>query len=115
VGKFKAGKECLKVTITYADREPLVYEAKYGELKLFPLEVGQRAKLHLEPARGLDVGSGKGKVHEGTAIGGVVGIIIDTRGRQPFEIPTDPHQRVAKLQEWMKALNAYPEEMYSMK
>ncbi|MBN2382425.1 glutamate mutase L [bacterium] len=115
VGKFKEGKECLKVKITYTDREPIEYEAKFGEIKLFPLEVGQRAKLHLEPARGLDVGSGKGKIHEGTAIGGVVGIIIDCRGRQPFEIPTDAHQRVSKLQEWMKSLNAYPEEIYSLK
>ncbi|MFC1851047.1 glutamate mutase L [candidate division CSSED10-310 bacterium] len=114
VGKSKPGKDCLHYKITYPDGKVKEDTAHYGEMKLYPLEVGQRAQLHLEPVRGFNVGAGKGKVREGTAIGGVVGIIIDCRGRQPFEVPTDPHKRVEKLQEWMKAINAYPEELYSI-
>jgi len=39
----------------------------------------------------------------------VVGIIIDCRGR-PFVLPIDTGERVTKLKEWMKELDAYPLE-----
>lgn len=115
VGKGKDGKECLNVVITYPDGKKQEYAAKFGELKLFPLPVGTRAKLHLEPKRGFDIGAGKGKPREGTAIGGVVGIVIDCRGRRPFEVPTEAAKRVEKLREWMRAIDAYPEELYKFK
>jgi len=41
--------------------------------------------------------------------GGVVGIILDGRGR-PFDLPTDPKIRVAKLKEWMIELDIYAKE-----
>jgi hypothetical protein len=34
--------------------------------------------------------------------------MVDTRGR-PFVLPTDASQRVAKLNKWAKAFDAYPE------
>ena len=41
--------------------------------------------------------------------GGVVGIILDGRGR-PFVLPTEEKERVAKLKEWMTLLDIYPNE-----
>ena len=41
--------------------------------------------------------------------GGVVGIILDGRGR-PFDLPTDPKTRVSRLKEWMLELDIYPKE-----
>jgi hypothetical protein len=55
------------------------------------------------------MGQGKGKRVRGTANGGLVGIVIDARGR-PMELPEDPIERVRKLSEWLVALNVYPEE-----
>ncbi len=42
---------------------------------------------------------------------GMVGIILDCRGRQPFALPEDAGRtRIQKLKEWALALDAYPTE-----
>ena len=51
---------------------------------------------------------GKGKEREVTLRGGVVGLIFDGRGRQPFGLPEDRTKRIAKLGEWNEALDIYP-------
>jgi len=36
--------------------------------------------------------------------GGVVGVIVDARGR-PLQLPAEPTTRLSRLQEWLRALN----------
>ena len=59
-------------------------------------------------ARGFDLGQGKGTAVGCQVSGGVTGIIIDARGRQPFAISTDKSERIECLTRWIKALDAYP-------
>jgi uncharacterized protein (TIGR01319 family) len=80
---------------------------KFGEMMLFPLEVFKKAKLVFEPTRSFDVGHGNGKTLETEIEGGVVGIILDGRGR-PLQIPTENVARVEALTKWFDALNMYP-------
>ena len=54
----------------------------------------------------LDIGSGPGKRWSGSLKTGVVGIVIDTRGR-PIIIPQQ--DRTATLQQWVEALDEYPQ------
>jgi hypothetical protein len=61
----------------------------------------------LTPARGWDVGAGKGHAVEATLRGGTGGVILDGRGR-PLELPANDRERVARLVEWGAALEAYP-------
>jgi hypothetical protein len=68
-----------------------------------------KAKATLNPARGFDIGKGKGAAITTDLEGGVVGIILDGRGR-PFDLPTEAQTRVAKLKEWMIELDIYPKE-----
>ena len=63
--------------------------------------------MKLQPSRRFDVGAGNGQAVEAEAMGGVVGLVVDTRGR-PLEIPTDAQQRVPQLTKWQAALDAYP-------
>ena len=58
---------------------------------------------------GFDVGAGKGKSLKAKLTGGMVGIIFDCRGRQPFVLPKEPQERIRKLVEWCEALDVYPE------
>ena len=53
----------------------------------------KKATLKLQPARRFDLGAGNGGAVEAEVTGGIVGLVIDTRGR-PLEIPTDSAQRV---------------------
>ncbi|HPD14291.1 MAG TPA: glutamate mutase L [Planctomycetota bacterium] len=76
-----------------------------GDIKLEPLGVGETAQLAANPARGVDLGQGRGKALEATVHGGVVGVILDARGR-PLVVPE--RNRAEIVNGWAKALNAYP-------
>ena len=41
--------------------------------------------------------------------GGVVGIILDARGRQPFNLIDNTEDRVSQLKEWSKETDEYPQ------
>ena len=107
VGVAKAGETCLSIEVRIAGNPPIVEDVPYGELRLYPLPLGEKASLKLQPSRRFDVGAGNGQTVEVEAMGGVVGLVIDTRGR-PLEIPADAQQRVAQLTKWQSALDAYP-------
>lgn len=84
-------------------------EVKYGEMALIPLGVGEKMKIKVKPEKNFDMGEGNGKEVTKEVEGGVVGLIIDARGRRPFTLPEDNKLRVEKLTEWNKVLGTYPE------
>ena len=107
IGIGKAGDTCLSIEINYSDRPVITEDIPFGDLRLYPLEIGEKASLKLQPSRRFDLGAGHGTPVETEATGGVVGLVIDTRGR-PLEIPSDSKQRVAQLTKWQDALGIYP-------
>ncbi|MEO0247291.1 MAG: glutamate mutase L [candidate division WOR-3 bacterium] len=111
VGIDKEGKECLSLTLVKEDGSKFEKKVTFGELLRIPMGVGEKAKAIIEPTKNFDVGAGKGKKVEAEVEGGVVGIIIDCRGR-PLNIPTDPKERVEKLSSWVRALDVYPLDIY---
>ena len=78
------------------------------ELRAYPLGIDQTAEIEVLPAKNFDVGAGKGKPIIKKVFGGVVGIVIDTRGN-PLHLQKIRHLRVEQLQRWAKAIDAYPE------
>ncbi len=111
VGKIKPGKTSLSAKIELPNGETFEEDIPFGEIRLIPLGVGEKAKATLTPGKGLDIGAGRNQVMETELHGGVVGIILDTRGRQPFALPVEASERVPLLLKWMKELKAYPEEL----
>ena len=107
IGKGNTGDECLAIEIS-GEEIPLTREdVPFGELRRYPLPLGEKATLKFQPSRRFDLGVGNGNPIETEAMGGVVGLVIDTRGR-PLEMPVDPEQRVAQLTKWHTALDTYP-------
>ncbi len=100
----KYGTPCL--SISYGEN---TRQVKYGEMALIPLGVGEKMEVKVKPEKGFDMGAGNGKEVVKTVEGGVVGLIIDARGRRPFTLPEDNKLRVEKLVEWNKVLGTYPE------
>ncbi|MBM3213780.1 methylaspartate mutase [Candidatus Poribacteria bacterium] len=78
-----------------------------GELRVWQLGVGEEAQLEFVPEGTFDLGAGRGRPVSLTVTGGVVGLIVDTRGR-PLHLPKDEAPRVAALQKWYQALDLYP-------
>jgi uncharacterized protein (TIGR01319 family) len=83
------------------------------EMKLFKLGIQPNGlpitvKATLEPERNYDVGGGKGIKIEKELHGGVVGIILDGRGR-PFDLSSlTEAERVSYLKTWIQELDIYP-------
>jgi uncharacterized protein (TIGR01319 family) len=74
-----------------------------GELKLLPLERGASAEVTARPARRYDCGEGPGREVRRTVTGGIVGLILDGRGR-PLHLPADDVARRALIRSWLDAL-----------
>jgi hypothetical protein len=115
VGEHKGNKSLMKYRIELPGGQSEEGELMAGTMKLIKLgfdeETGLplKAKAVLHPERGQDVGAGKAHMLETTVSGGVIGIILDGRGR-PFTPPEEDTLRVAKLKEWIKELDIYPEK-----
>ncbi len=113
VGEGKKGSDVMDYRIQLPDGE-VSGKLRFGEMKKFPLGIGEdglplKAKAVLEPSRHMDLGRGKGDKVEAELQGGVVGIILDGRGR-PFVLPEDNKERIESLKQWMTELDAYPKE-----
>ncbi len=76
-----------------------------GALMRFPLRPGEQARLTVHPMRAHDFGAGDGKPWQGRVVGGLLGLVFDTRGR-PVALPLDSKVRQAKLLEWLNTLGA---------
>ena len=107
IGVGNTGDECLIIEISGEGISPMNENIQFGELRCYPLPLGEKATLKLQPSRRFDLGAGNGNPIETEVIGGVVGLVVDTRGR-PLEISTDPELRVAQLTKWHTALDTYP-------
>jgi hypothetical protein len=106
-GTGTEGKACLSVEAAMPDGSKIQKDIDFGQILVIPLPDGEQAQLDLSPRSGFDLGVGSGKEMQVEVTGGVVGVIIDARGR-PLQLPQNDDQRVKKLQEWSAALDVYP-------
>jgi uncharacterized protein (TIGR01319 family) len=107
-GKSKPGKVCLKTSLRLPDGTAYQGELACGELMVIPLAQGETARASLIPARGMDIGAGKGVPMEREILGGAVGVVLDGRGRDPFEWSREVGRNRQRLKAWSGAINEYP-------
>ena len=106
VGKIKPNMIVMTAEITLSEGKPEHYIVKAGELLRIEVPF-EPVKAILTPGKGLDIGAGKGETIETTIYGGVVGLLLDGRGR-PFILPGSRTERIASLQKWSTSTNEYP-------
>ena len=106
----KHGTKCLDYVITYTNGNKIEDSLLLGELKVFDLKDGEKAEVEVTPARQFDVGEGSGKKIVKEIKSGVVGLVIDARGR-PLELKEGKGRKplAEVLSKWNKAFDAYPE------
>lgn len=103
-GYGQPGKVALKLKIDYANGNRQDMEVAFGSLQVIALPPGEKATLEIHPARQLDIGlgqPGRGALVE--VEGGLLGIIVDARGR-PLRLPTDGARRPAQIRQWLEDL-----------
>ena len=106
IGQDKPGERCFDYTIALPDGE-VKGTLKFGEIRLLPLGVKEEAMVRVKPARNMDLGAGRGESLERRVRGGVVGLMLDGRGR-PLRLPPRLEDRVRLLKRWHQELNLYP-------
>jgi hypothetical protein len=94
------GTPVIKARLTYEDGTDAHAEVKFGGLELLPLGMGQTARLALQPLHRSDIGNGPGRNATIQVAGGVMGVVIDARGR-PLVLPEDPVRRRELFKKWL--------------
>jgi hypothetical protein len=107
IGQGKDGERCADYEIAFPDGQIVKDQLTFGELRLFPLALNQKATITVQPAKLVSLGAGSGTPVTREVQGGVVGLILDGRGR-PLQLPVDQQARVAALTKWFKAVDLYP-------
>lgn len=107
IGQLKDGERLADYEVTFPDGRVVKDQLKMGELRLFPLGPNQKAKLTMQPAKNVNLGQGAGVFVSRDVQGGVVGLLLDGRGR-PLQLPVDEEARVAALTKWFHAVDLYP-------
>ena len=82
-------------------------ELKTGQIQCFPLREEELADIELMPTKGLDLGGGKGEKMNVCVGGGLVGLVIDARGRPLIIDQADEAKRFTQLMEWQQAMSLY--------
>jgi hypothetical protein len=107
MGTARIGTPILRVSMTFDGGNEIKQEVKHGSIAVFPLSIGQTAQLHLRPLHRFDVGmGGAGRGGSIRVTGGVLGVVIDARGR-PLRLPADSGRRRELFKKWQKTLSGY--------
>jgi hypothetical protein len=106
-GTLPRGEIALRVGIEYTNGRQVMVDVMSGSIEVIPLQTNEQALLSLFPAPTVDVGLGAGeRARAAEEIdGGLVGLIIDARGR-PLDLPGNDKERQARLLQWMQAIGA---------
>jgi hypothetical protein len=97
-GSAPEGTIALRATISFDDGRVLEAEVKAGSIEVIPLAPGRKASLEISFLRGMSLEPSKKGQAKIEARGGLIGIVLDTRGR-PLPLPS-PAQR-NKIQKWL--------------
>ncbi len=113
VGQPSRSGKLASISITMPDGQILEHKIDSGEISVVPLGVGEIASCTIQPASGrVDIGAGKGNTVDKQLHGGLVGIILDGRGR-PINMPETEFERVAKVTSWLESMKVYPADLIS--
>ena len=106
-GDLPTGQVALRVGIEYSNGRQVTAEVMSGSIEIIPLRINEQAMLTLYPVPTVDVGLGPGeRARAAEEIdGGLVGLVIDARGR-PLIFPTNEHERHARLVQWMQVFGS---------
>ena len=99
--KARYGAPILRVRLANPDGNESKFEIKQGSLTVLPVPPGQKWRVNLEPSHNTDIGmKSPGRGGSFNVYGGVLGTVIDARGR-PLVLPTDDARRRDLLKKWL--------------
>jgi hypothetical protein len=104
MASVRPGTPILRLKVVYESGDETSLEIKHGTLEALPIPMGEAAKLRLQPLHRSDVGmGGPGRGGSVRVVGGILGVIIDARGR-PTLLPKDLGRRRDLYKKWLWTL-----------
>jgi hypothetical protein len=104
IARVRPGTPVLRLRVTYSSGDETSLEIKQGTLEALPIPMGETARLRLQPLHRADVGmGGAGRGGSVKVVGGVLGVVIDARGR-PTLLPKDSSRRQELYKKWLWTL-----------
>ncbi|HPH94692.1 MAG TPA: glutamate mutase L [Anaerolineaceae bacterium] len=101
ISSAKYGSTILHARVELENGSENRVEVKQGSLMVLPVPNGQRARIHLDPLAHTDVGMNRsGRGGAVNVVGGVLGVVIDARGR-PLVLPPDDARRQDMIKKWL--------------
>ncbi len=97
-GQGRFGQTAARIKIS-GGGEAVNVQVPFGSIKVFPVAPDHEVKVTIQPAGGFDAGFGFGVSKTLTVGGGVVGLIVDARGR-PVAFPSNPAKRLKLVKQW---------------
>lgn len=96
VGNAKPGVPVMRIRIKMEDGSETTEVIKFGSLVRLPIPLGMKVSLHIQPLQRFSIGTGPGRGGRLDVRGGVLGVIVDARGR-----PIQLHQNAENGREWL--------------
>ncbi|HOE62518.1 MAG TPA: glutamate mutase L [Candidatus Sumerlaeota bacterium] len=110
-GEAKIGAPCLDIKIKIVSKSDgstrsISEKIPAGSLRIYPMTPDEEAEVEASPTRRFDLGAGMGKPVKKTLLGGVVGIVVDTRGR-PLVFPEKSADCRSMVAGWYRDFGMY--------
>jgi hypothetical protein len=93
------GQVDLRVQVEPAGGGAISLDVEHGSLEVVPLAPGQKASLEVQMVGSAVLSAARGGVYKAEIEGGMLGLVIDARGR-PLTLPIGATERRTKVQEW---------------
>lgn len=110
VGRF--GDTALRLRMTYSDGRQVDMRVPFGTIEVIPLLPNEEATLKINPSRHFSLDpqwEQPGKEVNATVNGGLLGLIVDARGR-PITLADNDEDRAQQLQDWLAKLRLKADE-----
>ncbi|MGC9148838.1 MAG: glutamate mutase L [Sulfolobales archaeon] len=108
-GIDELGSKIADINIRYDGGEEENISLNFGEIIRIPIPRDVEVTVTVNPKKTMNFGGGFGKKISRKVRGGIVGLVIDGRGR-PIHTPKDREQRRRLLIQWFKSMDLYPRE-----
>ena len=102
-GSAREGAIAARLRLVYENGAEARADVAAGSLHVLALPSGQTARLAVRPRAGIDAGFGPGRSGNISISGGILGLVIDARGR-PIRLPSDSAKRRDVLKKWRSSL-----------
>jgi hypothetical protein len=108
-GRAKPGEPAVMVEVRPSSGSPIEREVNAGTLDVIQWDSRMPAEVRIWPQPRFDIGLGNGRPAQlkVNVEAGLVGLIIDARGR-PLAWPDEQQERQARLQQWLRSTDAFP-------